>query len=211
MTKADVLAKLEEYKDKPVIVGVGDEGIVLYSGIEGHWLFVDGENLVQIKLNSNEGIYGVSGITQQENPFIVITVSFDYVAYVKGFVSAEPGNIAKMTNGMTPIATEKSLDDIRKEIGESTIVKALSPRGNLDVSNVAPGTSYGKFLGSAISTSANGFPKYIDDLVTKNTETSEVEPEPTVDTEITEPETPVDTEEPKTEEVTETKPTEVEP
>ena len=48
MQKADVLAKLEEYKGKPIEIGLSDEGAVLHCGIDGHWIFTEGDNLVEI-------------------------------------------------------------------------------------------------------------------------------------------------------------------
>lgn len=166
MLKADVLAKLEEYKDQPIVIGLSDEGQVVYSGLDGHWLFVDGDNLVEIRKTTSEGTYGVAGITQFEHPFAMITVPFEFVEYVKVFIPFAPGAIGDAIASLTPAGTSKSLDEIKSEIESDSILKALSPRGNVNVSDVAPGGSYGPFRGSAISTSIDGLPKYMEKVIT---------------------------------------------
>jgi len=167
MLKADVLAKLEKYKDSPVLIGLSDEGQVLYSGFKGHWLFVQGDNLVYIKKTSTEGVYGVGGITQQQHPFSLTVVPFDAVEYVKCFLPYGAGVIASALEGLSPVGTSKTLAEIESEIESDDVLKALSPRGNLNVDDVAPGGSYGPFRGSAISTEIGGLPKYMDDIVTE--------------------------------------------
>ena len=49
MTKSDVLAKLDQFKDRPVVIGFQDEAIVIHTNVEGHWLFTEGDNLVEVK------------------------------------------------------------------------------------------------------------------------------------------------------------------
>lgn len=161
MLKSDFLAKLEANKDKPIIIGMSDEGQVVYANIPGHWLFIDGENLVAVRKVTNRGTYGVAGIVQQIYPFAVYTAPIEFVNYVESFIEIAPGKIAEALEGLEPVGTSKSLADIETEIEGDSILKALSPRGNLNVSDVAPGTSYGRFTGSAISTSSEGLPKYM--------------------------------------------------
>lgn len=166
MNKADVLAKLEEYKGRPVEIGLSDEGAMLYSGIEGHWLFVQGDNLVEVKKASGDGTYGFSTVNQNQAPFVVTTVPFDIVNYVRANIRNEPGDIKTMLSGLEPVGTDKALDDIIKEIEGDSIRKAMSPRGNLNTPDVNSKSSYGTFKGSAISTEIDGIPQYMkDDLL----------------------------------------------
>ena len=167
MLKADVLAKLEEYKGRPIVVGLNDEGSLLYSGIDGHWLFVQGDNLVEIKKNVTDGTYGVSSGNQQQSPFTIMTVPFDVINYVKSYIPHKEGAIEEALSGLTPVGTDKSLSEIQSEIESDSILKALSPRGNVNTPDVAPGRSYGPFKGSAISTDIDGLPKYMDEIVTE--------------------------------------------
>lgn len=168
MTKADVLAKLEEFKDRPVEIGLSDEGALLYSGIEGHWLFVQGDNLVEIKKNSSDGTSGFSSVNQNQRPFTVTIVPFEIVNYVRTHIKNEPGDIQTIVSSLEPVSTDKSLDAIIKEIESDSIRKAMSPRGNLNVDDVNTKGSYGKFSGTAISTEIGGIPRYMkDDLLNK--------------------------------------------
>ena len=168
MTKADVMAKLEEYKGRPIEIGLSDEGAMLYAGIEGHWLFVQGDNLVEVKKNSSDGTSGFSTINQNQRPFTVTVVPFDIVNYVRTHIKNEPGDIQKIITDMEPVGVDKTLDEVIKEIESDSIRKAMSPRGNLNVSDVNTQGTYGKFSGTAISTEIGGIPQYMkDDLLSK--------------------------------------------
>lgn len=169
MTKADVLAKLEEYKGRPIELGLSDEGAMLYSGIEGHWLFVQGDNLVEVKKNSSDGTSGFSTVNQNQRPFTVTIVPFEIVNYVRTHIKNEPGDIQTIITNMEPVGVDKTLDEVIKEIEGDSIRKAMSPRGNLNVSDVNTKGSYGKFSGAAISTEIGGIPQYMkDDLLSKS-------------------------------------------
>jgi len=170
MNKADVLAKLDKFKGQPVEIGVQDEGIIIHANIDGHWLFVEGDNLVEVKVNSSDGTYGFSSAIQQQNPFKITYFPFEDVYYVRSYIANDPGDIADKLSGLEPVGTDKSFDDIIKEIEGNDIRKALSPRGNLNVSDVAPGGPYGTFKGSAVSTSRDGIPQYMKDALLKKTE-----------------------------------------
>lgn len=163
MTKSDLLAKLEMYKDKPIIIGLQDEGQCMFGNISGHWLFIDGDNVVEVRINT--GITGVSKIGQNEVPFIVTYAPVDTVGYVQAFIGDKAGSIAETIGSLTPVGTSKSITDIQSEIESNPVRKALTPRGNLNVDDVAPGKSYGQFKGSAISTSISGLPKYYNNLL----------------------------------------------
>ena len=116
MTKADVMAKLEEYKGRPIEIGLSDEGAMLYAGIEGHWLFVQGDNLVEVKKNSSDGTSGFSTVNQNQRPFTVTVVPFDIVNYVRTHIKNEPGDIQKIITDMEPVGVDKTLDEVIKEI-----------------------------------------------------------------------------------------------
>ena len=168
MNKADVLDLLLEYQDRPVEIGLSDEGAVLYSGIEGHWLFTDGENLIEVKKNFSDGTYGFSSVNQRQSPFSVMTVPFEVINYVRIYIKNEPDDIKHVLGDYAPIGTSKSIDEVIGEIEKDSIRKAMSPRGNLNVADVNTKGSYGKFSGTAISTEIGGIPKYMkDDLLNK--------------------------------------------
>lgn len=168
MLKADVLSKLDEYKGRPVQVGLSDEGICLLGNIDNHWLFIDGDNLVEVKTNTSIENYGTATINQQQSPFIVTTVSMDNIVYVRSFIKNDSGDISTMIGSLTPVGTDKSLAEIIKEIEGNTVRKAMSPRGNLNTPDVNTKGTYGAFKGSVISTESDGIPKYLkDDLLNK--------------------------------------------
>ena len=166
MTKEDIIKKLNDYKDKPIEIGLADEGALLHSGIEGCWLFINGDALVEIKKNTGDGTYGFLGINQQQNPYVVTTVNMDTVNYIRSYIGTDQ-EISNELSGLAPISTSKSMEEITKEIQGNSIRKANSPRGFSGFTNVKTGTSYGKFSGSAISTDIDGLPKAFDNLVDK--------------------------------------------
>ena len=166
MTKADVMAKLEEYKGRPIELGLSDEGAMLYAGIECHWLFVQGDNLVEVKKNSSDGTSGFSSVNQNQRPFTVTIVPFEILNYVRTHIKNEPGDIQTIITNMEPVGVDKTLDEVIKEIESDSIRKAMCPRGNLNVSDVNTHCVYGKFSVSAISTEIGVIPQYMkDDLL----------------------------------------------
>lgn len=168
MLKADVLSKLDEYKGRPVQVGLSDEGICLFGNIDNHWLFIDGDNLIEVKTNTSIENYGIATINQQQSPFVITTVSMDNVVYVRSFIKNDTGDISTMVGSLTPVGTDKSLAEIIKELEGNTVRKAMSPRGNLNTPDVNTKGVYGAFKGSVISTESDGIPKYLkDDLLNK--------------------------------------------
>lgn len=168
MLKADVLSKLDEYKGRPVQIGLSDEGIVLFGNIDNHWLFIDGDNLVEVRTNTSIDNHGTSTINQQQSPFVVTTVSMDNVVYVRSFIKNETGDIKTMIGSLTPVGTDDSIDTILKAIEGNSVRKAMSPRGNLNSSDVNTKGPYGAFKGSIISTDADGIPQYLrNDLLEK--------------------------------------------
>ena len=163
MNKADVLAKLEEYKGRPIQIGLSDEGAMLYSGIEGHWLFVQGDNLVEVRKNTFDSAYGFTSSGQKQSPFSVMVVPFEIVNYVRTFITNEPGDIKKIvTSDMKPVGVvDKTVGDMIAEMERDSIHKAMSPRGNLNTPDVNTKGAYGGFKGSAVSTSIDGLPNYM--------------------------------------------------
>ena len=168
MDKELVLNKLEEYKDRPVEIALSDEGIILYSNVEGHWLFSDGDNLVEIKKNCSDGAYGFSTVNQNQSPFSVLTVPFNQVLYVRLYIKNNPDDIRNIVGNLNPVGTDKSLDEIISEIEKDSIRRTMSPRGNLNTPDVNTKGSYGKFNGSAISTEIGGIPQYMKDDLLSN-------------------------------------------
>ena len=170
MNKADVMAKLEEYKGRPIQLGLSDEGAMLYSGIEGHWLFVQGDNLVEVRKNTFDSAYGFTTSSQKQSPFSVMVVPFEIVNYVRTFITNEPGDIKKIvTSDMTPVGVDKTIDEMIAEMEGDSIHKAMSPRGNLNTPDVGTKGVYGGFKGSVVSTTIDGIPKYMNDLLDDQT------------------------------------------
>lgn len=170
MNKADVMAKLEEYKSRPIQLGLSDEGAMLYSGIEGHWLFVQGDNLVEVRKNTFDSAYGFTTSGQKQSPFSVMVVPFEVVNYVRTFITNEPGDIKKIvTSDMTPVGVDKTIDEMIAEMEGDSIHKAMSPRGNLNTPDVGTKGAYGGFKGSVVSTTIDGIPKYMNDLLDDQT------------------------------------------
>lgn len=168
MIKADVLKKFEEYKDRPFKIGMSDEGQVLYSGIDGHWVFVDGDNVVGIRKMGINGTYGIPGMTQQESAFSVYTAPMELINYIEGYIPNKAGEVAKALEGLTPAGTSKSLEEIQKILESDSIHKAASTAGGLDVDDKAPGKTYGKFMGSYISTDKDGIPTNVEKALLDN-------------------------------------------
>lgn len=164
MNKSVVLAKLEEYKDRPIELGLLDVGCVK-GNIEGHWLFDGGDCLIHVEKNVSNASYEIPSLTQREKPFIMTHIYYDDISYVKTYIAPGSGEIDKDLGSFTPIGTSKSSDEILKELQGNSIHKALSPRSFNNVSEVEPGSSYGTFKGSVISTSVDGLPKIYDNLV----------------------------------------------
>lgn len=169
MNKADVIAKLEEYKGRPIQLGLSDEGAMLYSGIEGHWLFVQGDNLVEVRKNTFDSAYGFTSSGQKQSPFSVMVVPFEIVNYVRTFITNEPGDIKKIvTSDMTPVGVDKTINEMITEMEKDSIHKAMSPRGNLNTPDVNTKGAYGGFKGSLVSTAIDGIPKYMNNLLDGN-------------------------------------------
>ena len=165
MTKADIIAKLEEYKNRAIEIGISNDDAVAYSGIDGHWLFIDDNSLVEVKKNSLSGSF--STINQQQSPFSVLIIPFENVNYIRTYIRNEPDDIRNVIGGFTPVG-DKSIDDIIKEIESDSVRKASSARGNLNVSDVNTRGVYGKFTGTAISTDIGGIPQYMKDDLLNN-------------------------------------------
>ena len=164
MNKSVVLAKLEEYKDRPVELGLLDVKSI-YGNIEGHWLFDGGDCIIHVEKNVSNSLYEIPGITQRDKPFSITSIYYDDISYIKSYIDPGKGNIQKDLGSYTPIGTSKSGEDIIKEIEGDSINKAIAPRSFQNVDNVAPNGQYGTFKGSVISTSIDGLPKIYNNLV----------------------------------------------
>ena len=166
MKKANVLAKLDLYKDKPVEVAINGAGdITVYGNIEGRWLFDAGDYLVAVSTNTPNGRFDLGGTSQRELPFNILFIEYDDVVYVKSFI--EYNKVKDTLSTLTPIGTSKSINDVIKEISSSSIMKANSPRGYIHADYNKPNGAYGRFLGSAVSTDIDGLPQDIKDLANK--------------------------------------------
>lgn len=164
MLKADCLKKLEEYKDRPVVLGGSDQGETFYGNIDGHWLFDEDNMLVEVKTNTMDGTYNFNVVAQNISPFVVTCMPYETINYVKVFSTHDSKDIHNLMKNMTQVGTSKSKDEVMKDIESSTIRKACSIRGNNE--NTSYGGPYGPFNGSIISTERNGVPKNVkDDLL----------------------------------------------
>lgn len=167
MNKSIVLAKLEEYKDRPIEIGLLDVKSI-YGNIEGHWLFDGGDCLIHVEKNVSNSSYEIPGLTQRDKPFVMTSIYYEDISYIKSYISPGAGEIEKDLGSYSPIGTTKSKDDVIKELQGNSIHKALAPRSFQNVDEVAPDSQYGTFKGSVISTSKDGLPKYYDKLVNKD-------------------------------------------
>ena len=166
MKKADVIAKLDLYKDRPVEVAINGAGdITVYGNMEGRWLFDGGDFLIAVATNTPNGRFDLGGTSQREMPFTIINIDYDDVVYVKSFIKYN--EVTDTISALTPVGTDKSIDDIVKEISTSSIMKANSPRGYVQANYNKPNGPYGRFRGSAVSTEIDGLPKDIKDLANK--------------------------------------------
>jgi hypothetical protein len=166
MDKAEVIAKLNLYKDKPVEVAINGAGdITVYGNMDGRWLFDGGDCLIAIATNTPNGKFDIGGLSQRDYPFTILHIGYDDIVYVKGYIAYDKVN--DTIKNLTPLATDKSINEVVNEIATSSIMKAASPRGFVNANETAPGGSYGRFMGSAISTNIDGLPKYYKDMVDK--------------------------------------------
>lgn len=167
MTREDVLYLFEKYKDRPFEIDLGDSAACMRGNIEGHWLFLKGDGVVEVKKNTTDGSYDVMNTHQSQAPFKVTYCSFDSIAYIRSFITSKPGDVEKQISDFTPVGTSKSKDEIITEITSDSIYNAASARGYLDNENTAPGTMYGKFRGSILSTDINGVPNNVKNAIMK--------------------------------------------
>ena len=125
MNKSVVLAKLEEYKDRPIEIGLLDVKSI-YGNIEGHWLFDAGDCIIHVEKNVSNPGYEIPGLTQRDKPFVMTSIYYDDISYVKSYISPGSGEIEKDLGSYNPIGTSKSKDDIIKELQGNSIHKALA-------------------------------------------------------------------------------------
>ena len=52
MNKEEVLYLFDKYKDRPIEIDTGDSAAVLRGNIDGHWLFLKGDTVVEVKKNT---------------------------------------------------------------------------------------------------------------------------------------------------------------
>ena len=150
MKKADVIAKFEEFKDRPIEMATNGAGdITLYGNIEGRWLFTTDSCVVAVAKNTANARYELGGQTQREMPFSILYVNYEDVGYVRSFINKD--TIQKDLENLTPGASSKSIDEIIKEIESDSILKAHSAN--------AYGSPFAQFKGSVISTSIDGVDK----------------------------------------------------
>lgn len=164
MQREDVIDIIEKYKGKPITLGLADQAVVIWSGIDGHWLFYSDTCLVEIRVNtSSQGLYSHSVVSQTQFPFLITYIQYDTINFIRSYVGTEEGDIQANLEGLTPIHTDKSLQEIAKEIESNSIRKSQSVTGSMNDPVAAPGGTYGSFRGSMISTEINGLPQYVKD------------------------------------------------
>jgi hypothetical protein len=170
MDKSKVLAKLEEYKDRPIEITIdGANDMTFYGNIEGHWLFDGGDFLVHVVKNVSNGKYEIANLSQREKPFAMHMITYDAVKSIRTYIDKAEGAIKTDLGSFTPIGTSKSITDVLNEIESDSIRKVSSPSGYLNVKETAPNGAYGKFNGSYISTTKEGIPQNVrDELLNSN-------------------------------------------
>ena len=60
MNKEEVLYLFDKYKDRPIEIDTGDSAAVLRGNIDGHWLFLKGDTVVEVKKNTPDGSFNVA-------------------------------------------------------------------------------------------------------------------------------------------------------
>ena len=165
MNKEEVLYLFDKYKDRPFEIDSGDSAAVLRGNIDGHWLFLKGDSVVEVKKNTPDGSFNIANTNQPQCPFKVTVLSFDNIAYIRSFINSDPSDVDNQIGDLEPIGTSKSMADILKEIKTDSIYHASSATGFLNTDATAPGTMYGNFRGSAISTDIGGIPKNVVEKV----------------------------------------------
>lgn len=156
MEKTEVLHIIEFLKDKPFEIGMADEGATAYGNIDGHWIFIANNSLVEVRKNTVDHSYGYGPMSSSISPFVIRYLDYVSITHIQSIISNEPGDISAAIANLTPAGTSKSLADITKEIESDSIRKVQSPSGNIMTDDTLPGSSYGSFKGSIISTSADG-------------------------------------------------------
>lgn len=165
MNKEEVLYLFDKYKDRPIEIDTGDSAAVLRGNIDGHWLFLKGDSVVEVKKNTPDGSFNVANTNQPQCPFKVTVLSFDNIAYIRSFIYHDAGDVEKQIGDLTPIGTSKSMAEILKELQTDTIHNAASATGFLNTESTAPGTMYGNFRGSVLSTDIGGIPENVANAV----------------------------------------------
>ena len=109
--KADVIALLNKLKGAPAMI-IFEDGTRMYTGIEDFYLFAGDKQLVQVCKNANpyEGTV-IQGMTQQDSAYKTIYGDYDDIKIIISFK-----DVIDQINGLTPIGTELSLNDIKKKI-----------------------------------------------------------------------------------------------
>ena len=165
MNREEVLYMFEKYKDRPIEIDTGDSAAVLRGNIDGHWLFLKGDSIVEVKKNTPDGSFNIADTNQTQCPFKVTMMSFDAIAYIRSFINSDHDDVRKQISDIEPVGTSKNMADILKEIGVDTIYNASSATGFLNTDATAPGTMYGNFRGSVLSTDIGGIPQNVVDKV----------------------------------------------
>lgn len=157
MTKEEVLAKIEAYKGNPIEIFC-DNTIILYAGLDGHYVFEDegGLGLIEITKNSSKGLSGVNGVTQTEAPYVIQYAPYEMIQYMRAYVAVGKDTIPTVVNAsLKAVNDDRSTAEILKEIMSDPIMSARSTRGyQYDERYHLPG-EYGGFRGGVI-TGANG-------------------------------------------------------
>lgn len=159
MNKEEVLYMFNKYKDRPVEIDTGDSAAVLRGNIDGHWLFMYGDSVIEVKKNTPDGTFNIANTNQPQCPFKVTAMSIDAISYIRSVINTEAGDVEKQIGDLEPVGTSKSIKDILTEMETDSIYHASSARGFLNADENAPGTMYGQFRGSVLSTDIGGVPE----------------------------------------------------
>lgn len=166
MTKAAIQAVLNRFPGQKAEIVGSDAQVSIYVGLSGRYAFFTDDGVAEIKINSSNPQMGVMGMSQTESPFIYTFLSYDDVEIVK--VYCGDADMSEALTGLEPVDSNLSIDDIIKAVQAAPVNKALSPRGNLNSAPTEPGSAYGEFKGTAITTDKNGFPEYMKKVLTND-------------------------------------------
>lgn len=171
MTKEEVLEKLEQYKGRPIEIFC-DNAIHMYIGLAGHWVFSDDTGILEIRKNAVSDKGDINGMGQYESPFVITYTEWEHIQYIIAYIPPDAEKIKSILDALTPVGTDKTKEEISKEILTDSIIQAkMAIPSNFN--SLYATDPYGQFPGYDVSTSINGPSKLIKHIIKETNKKSE--------------------------------------